>query len=184
MESALRAGDRAPDFTLRDDSGGTVRLSDKLLRGPVVLIWYRGGWCPYCNINLAAFHDALPRLDAYNATVLAISPETVDRAESTREGGGLGFAVLSDQGNAVARAYGLVYTLPAEIVDAFKGKFDLASFNGDSSNTLPLAATYVIAPDGTIAFSYLDHDYTRRAEPRDVIDALQALRLEAIRPEE
>ncbi|QYK47725.1 MAG: redoxin domain-containing protein [Phycisphaeraceae bacterium] len=172
-QSALNAGARAPDFTLSDHAGNPVRLSDLLKQGPVVLTWYRGGWCPYCNIQLRAYQDALPDITSLGARLVAISPELPDNSLTTREKNALEFTVLSDTGSTVARAYGLSYKVPDAVADAFKGMIDLPSINGDDSWELPLAATYVISPDGTIAYAFLSADYRERAEPQAIIDALR-----------
>jgi len=175
MESALKAGDKAPDFTLTDHAGASVRLADLLAQGPVVLTWYRGGWCPYCNIQLRAYQESLPDITALGARLVAISPELPDNSLSTREKNGLEFTVLSDTGSAVARAYGVSYRLPDSLIEAFKGRLDIPAQNGDDSWELPLGATYVIARDGTIAYAFISADYRERAEPDAIIEALRRL---------
>ncbi len=175
IDKALKVGDRAPEFALPDATGKTVKLSELLARGPVVVTWYRGGWCPYCNIALRGFHKSLPEIRAAGANLVAISPETPDNSMSTAEKNHLDFAVLSDRGNKVARAYGVAYKIPEVIADQFKGRLDLAKHNGDDSGELPLGATYVIDRDGVIRFAFVDADYRKRAEPSDVVAALRGL---------
>ncbi|MEM9167294.1 MAG: peroxiredoxin-like family protein [Planctomycetota bacterium] len=173
--SALNIGDSAPAFELPNATGDTTALTQLLEAGPVVVTFYRGGWCPYCNIQLRAYQQRLSEIQTLGASLVAISPEVPDESLSTREKNALGFHVLSDAGNAVADAFGVRYRLPDELVDAFSGRFDLEQYNGDGSWTLPLAATYVIDREGVIRWTYLSADYRERAEPQAIIDALSAL---------
>ncbi len=172
-ESSVKVGQAAPDFSLPNADGKTVKLSDLLKDGPVVLTWYRGGWCPYCNMQLHAYQEILPDLKAAKASLVAISPETPDNSLSTKEKNALEFFVLSDSGNAVAKRYGIAYKLPQVVVDQFSGRLDLSKFNGDSSNELPLSATYVIGQDGRVTYRFVDSDYRNRAEPADVLAAVK-----------
>ncbi len=172
-EKALKVGDRAPDFELPDARGKKVKLSDLIARGPVVVTWYRGGWCPYCNIALRGFHKRLPEIRAEGASLVAISPETPDNSLSTAEKDHLEFEVLSDSGNKVAHAYGVAYKIPRVIAEQSKAR--LAKHNGDDSGTLPLGVTYVIDREGIIRYAFVDSDYRKRAEPSDVLAALRGL---------
>jgi peroxiredoxin/YHS domain-containing protein len=173
IASALKVGDTAPDFDLPDARGGTVSLKALRAKGPVVLAWYRGGWCPYCNLELRALQERLADFTAAGATLVAISPQAPDGSLSTAEKNGLAFPVLTDAGNAVARRYGIAYTLPAELQQAFKGKLDLATINANAPDSLPVSATYVVAPDGRILFAHVDADYRTRAEPEEVLKAVR-----------
>lgn len=175
---ALKVGAKAPDFTLNDSRGIPLTLSEALKSGPVVLTWYRGGWCPYCNVQLAAYQGILPQIEELGARLIAVSPELPDKSLTTAEKNGLKFTVLSDPGLKVADAYGLVFKLTPEVERLYAGFFDMKEYNGPDAKTdeLPLAATYVIAGDGTIVYAFLDADYKNRAEPREIIDALDALR--------
>ncbi len=174
-EKALKVGDRAPDFELPNAAGKMVKLSELTARGPVVLTWYRGGWCPYCNIALRGFEKTLPEIRAAGANLVALSPEMPDNSLTTAEKNHLDFEVLSDRGNKVAHAYGVAYKIPKVVADQFKGRLDLAKYNGDDSGELPLGATYVIDRDGVIRYAFVDADYRKRAEPSDVIAALRGL---------
>ncbi len=176
VERAKDVGDRAPGFTLLDHGYRPVSLSGLLEDGPVVLLWYRGGWCPYCNLTLAAYQDHLDEINAQGATLVALSPEVPDRSLSTKEKNELDFVVLSDTNNAVARQYGVVFALTPGVHERYNEAFEFDSYNGNSSGELPLAATYVIDRDGIIRWAFLDADYRERAEPADVVAALRALR--------
>ena len=175
LDKALKVGDKAPDFELPDGSGHLVKLSDQLKGGPVIVTWYRGGWCPYCNIALRGFQKVMPAIKEAGGSMIALSPQTPDRSAKTAADDELGFEVLSDQGNKVARAYGVAYKLPQVVVDQMKGRLDLAKANGDDSNELPLGATYLIDRQGTIRYAFVDGDYRKRAEPAHVLAALRGL---------
>ncbi len=178
LDDAVNVGDKAPGFTLPNATGEDVSLASLLAEGPVVLTWYRGGWCPYCNLTLRAYQQALPALQAAGATFVAISPETPNNSLDTKEKNELAFEVLSDVGNEVAEQYDLDFTLPQDLRILYDENFSLPEFNGDNSYTLPLSATYVIAPDGTVTYAFLDADYRKRAEPAKVVEAVQAINTE------
>ena len=171
---ALRVGDRAPGFRLADARGADVALDDLLARGPVVLVFYRGAWCPYCNLQLAAFQSALADIRAAGAELVAVSPQTPDQSLTIAERHALGFPVLSDVGNAVARDYGLVFTQSEASTAASRQLgIELADFNGDDSNTLPAASTFVIGEDSVIGFASVAGDYRWRIGPDEVLAALR-----------
>jgi peroxiredoxin len=176
LDKALKVGDKAPDFELPNASGKTVKLSALLEKGPVIVTWYRGAWCPYCNIALKGFQNVLPEIKAEGASLVAVSPQTPDNSLSTIEKDGLGFEVLSDKGNKTAHAFGVAYKVPAVVADQMKGRLDLSKFNGDSSNKLPLGATYVVDKKGIIRYAFVDADYRKRAEPSAVVAALKGLK--------
>ena len=175
VNTAKNVGDTAPNFTLTNATGAEVQLKDYLQRGPVVLTWYRGGWCPYCNLTLHRLQAELPNFKAAGANLLALTPELPDKSISTKEKNELEFEVLSDVGNTVAREYGIVFELTPEVAERYQAGFDLHGFNGDESNELPLAATYVIDMDGTIRYAFLDAEYRNRAEPAAILKALKTL---------
>ena len=175
VEGAKNVGDQAPGFTLENHEGESVSLSGLLEQGPVILVWYRGGWCPYCNLTLAAYQQRLDEIRDLGATLVALSPELPDKSLSTAQKSDLQFQVLSDVGNDVAREYGVVFKLTEGVRANYEQAFGLSEFNGDDSGELPLAATYVIDRDGVIRWAFLDADYRNRAEPADVIEALRLL---------
>ena len=177
LDGVLKVGDRVPEFSLPDASGSPVSLADALNGGAGVVTFYRGGWCPYCNLQLKAYQQALPEITALGAQILAVSPQLPDGSLSTAEKNGLKFPVLSDVGNSVARSFGLVYALPEELRAALRsnGKA-LPGVNGDESWELPVPATFVVNTDRRIAFVFVEVDYRRRLGPEELIAALRATR--------
>lgn len=175
-QNALRAGQPAPDFTLPDVTGQRLRLTDCLREGPVVLSFYRGGWCPYCNLELRALQQTLPALQARGARLIAVTPESPDHTAETVREAGLDYSVLTDQHDVVAQQYGLVFTLPESLRPLYaQWGIDLPGRNGDDSYSLPIPATYVIDRDATVRAAFVDVDYTRRMEPAAILAALDAL---------
>ena len=148
-------------------------LSGLLNRGPIVLSFYRGAWCPYCNLELRALQESLPGIEAAGGQMVAISPQLPDNSLSTAEDRELSYEVLSDVGNHTARKYGLVFTLKKELRPIYKEwGADIISVNGDDSFELPVPATFVINNNGIITYSFVDADYTNRLEPAKIIEAL------------
>jgi peroxiredoxin len=175
-DKSLKKGDKAPSFTLPSATGKSVNSSELLKDGPLVVSFYRGGWCPYCNVEFHALQQAFPEMEGLGAKLVAISPQTPDNSLSTYEKHALAFEVLSDVGNRVARDFGLVFALAKEVRPIYKTfSFDIPAHNGDDSFELPIPATYVIAPDGMIVYSFVDADYSHRAEPTDIIEVLRGL---------
>ncbi|MFZ0421792.1 MAG: peroxiredoxin-like family protein [Xanthobacteraceae bacterium] len=172
--SMLKTGDRAPAIVLPNAKGETVDVGALLAKGPVIVTFYRGGWCPYCNLELKAYQEILPQIAAAGAFLVAISPEKPDDSLSTAEKNALTFDVLSDVGQKVGRAFGLVYEFSEELKSAYRGfALDIPARNGTPNEwALPVAATYVINRDGSIIFAYTDADYRDRADPRDVLKVL------------
>ncbi|HEX2856951.1 MAG TPA: peroxiredoxin-like family protein [Propionibacteriaceae bacterium] len=175
-DHALRTGSVAPGFTLPDTSGRQIALGDLVDAGPVVLTFFHGEWSPYCALELRAWESRLSDVIALGASLLAISPQPLAASRETVEKLGLTFPVLSDAGNAVARAYRLAFTVPEGLRDLYAEQgIDLSALTGDPSYTLPFPATYVIDSDGTIAWSYVNADHTLRAEPEDALEVLARL---------
>lgn len=170
----LKRGDRAPLFVLPNARGGTTNLAALLTRGPVIISFYRGGWCPYCNLELRAFQAILPEIKAAGATLVAISPEKPDDTLSTADKNGLAFEVLSDVGQHVGRAFGLAYEFTTELKRAYEQfGHDIPAKNGTPGEwALPVPATYVIDRDRTVIYAHTDVDYRDRADPVDVLKVL------------
>jgi peroxiredoxin len=180
-ERAAKVGQKAPAFLLRDSEGNEVSSAELLSRGPLALTFYRGVWCPYCNMDLQALEAARPELEKYGVTLLAISPQTAANSRRSKRENNLSFPILSDPGNEVAAAFGLRYKLPDYLIDLYRNGFknDLAIVNGDPSWTLPMPARFVIAKDGTILYAEVNPDYTRRPDPQELIPALRKLQAAA-----
>ncbi|WP_406206444.1 AhpC/TSA family protein [Streptomyces sp. NBC_01017] len=175
-DHALTVGAQAPRFTLPTATGQTLSLDDLLAEGPVVLTFYRGAWCPYCNIALRALQQHHDAITARGARLVAVSPQIPDESLSLTEKHSLAFDVLSDVGSDTAKQYGLAFDLPDDLAAVYdKLGFDLQRVNGGHPRMLPLPATYVIDRDGVIRWAFADTDYTRRAEPADILAALDAL---------
>jgi peroxiredoxin len=173
---APQVGDQAPDFELRDAVGDPVRLSALLSQGPVVLIFYRGAWCPYCNVQLRTFQARLAELEQQGASLVAVSPQTPDHALSMAEKNELAFPVLSDPGAAVIRRYGLVYTVDQPLRGLLEAAgVDVSESNGDADWVLPAPATFVIDRAGRVRYAHVRGDWTERAEPADVLAVLARL---------
>ncbi|MGJ8744838.1 peroxiredoxin-like family protein [Polaribacter sp.] len=176
LKHALNIGDKAPNFTLNNTLNKPVSLYTELEKGPVVLTWYRGGWCPYCNITLHYLQEKLPEFEQAGATLLAVTPELPDNSLSTSEKNNLKFDVLSDVGNTIGKKYGVVFTLTDEVAAIYEAGFGLSEKNGDNSNELPLAATYVVDTNGIIQYAFLNADYRERAEPLEILASLKKLK--------
>ncbi|MCL5128899.1 peroxiredoxin-like family protein [Algibacter sp. L4_22] len=176
LDKALNVGDKAPNFILNNALNQPVSLYNTLENGPVVLTWYRGGWCPYCNITLHHLQENLPEFKKAGATLLALTPELPDNSLNTSEKNNLEFSVLSDIGNTIGKTYGVVFELTKEVASIYQNGFGLNEKNGDNSNELPLAATYVIDKNGIIQYAFLDADYKERAESKEILSVLNKLK--------
>jgi peroxiredoxin len=171
---ALGAGDTAPSFVLNDADGNPVDASALLRQGPLVVSFYRGVWCPYCNLELQALQEALPAFRALGAQLVAISPQNTVNSRKSIRTHGLDFPILSDPGNETAAAFGLRFALPPDLVDLYKSlKNDLPAFNGDTSWTLPMPGRFVVGQDGVIRYAEVNPDYTHRPEPADMLAVLR-----------
>jgi peroxiredoxin len=175
---ALKAGDRAPLFVLKDPDGKQVSAAELLVRGPLVVSFYRGVWCPYCNIELQALQETLPSFHRMGATLVAISPQNTANSRKATRTNGAEFPILSDPGNKIAAAFGLRFRLPEYLIEIYKSlKTDLPAFNGDMSWTLPMPARFVIGQDRVIRYAEVNVDYTRRPDPVDMLPALRNTRI-------
>lgn len=173
--SALQVGDHAPDVTLPDALGRPVRLAQQWRDGPLVVVFYRGGWCPYCNLELRAWQRQLDALRELGGRLAAISPQTPDDSLDTAQKNALAFDVLSDSSLAAAQGFGVAFEMPPDLVALYRGVgHDLPQRNGNGRWALPVPATYVVGTDGRILYAHVEADYRQRAEPADVIAALRA----------
>ncbi|KGK29031.1 peroxiredoxin-like family protein [Cellulophaga sp. E6(2014)] len=171
--NALQVGETAINFTLPNALGKKITLYDELENGPVILMWYRGGWCPYCNMQLHYMQEMLPEFKKLGASLLAITPETPDNSISTKEKNDLEFEVLSDLDNKVGYEYKVVFKLTEDVKEIYENGFELSKFNGNDKGELPLAATYIIGQNKVIQYAFLDADYRNRAEPQDLLEHLK-----------
>jgi peroxiredoxin len=172
----LQVGDLAPDFALINAVGETVQLRDRLAQGPVILTFYRGGWCPYCNLELRAYQQVLPQIRELGTSLIAISPQTPDASLTTAEKNSLEFDVLSDIGSKVAQAYSIAFELPNYLQQLYTELgHPLPASNGTQDWQLPIPATFVIASSGQIVLAHVDTDYRDRLEPEEAINALKQI---------
>jgi len=176
LSGVPKEGDTLPEFTLPNQLNSPLSLSQLRANGPVLIVFYRGGWCPYCNLELRAYQAALDRINAAGAMLVAITPELADESLNTIEKNELGFQVLTDENASYARQLGLVHTLPEELRPIYDGfGIDLQKHNGKGQFDLPLPATYIVDTDGIIVKAFVDVDYTQRMEPEQAIVALEAM---------
>lgn len=175
-ENAKNKDDIFPAFNLPNADNETRSLRDFLSNGPLVVSFYRGAWCPYCNLEINALQKRLPDITAAGAQLVAISPQLPDKSVDQIKNSHLSFEVLSDVGNYLAKECGLVFTLPESlrpIYDAWE--IDIPDHNGDRSFELPIPATYIIDTDGKVRYAFVDMDYTKRLEPDIIIEQLKSL---------
>jgi peroxiredoxin len=171
---ALKKGDTMPDFTLPGADGKPVSSKQLREKNNLIVTFYRGGWCPFCSLQLRDLQKHLLDIQMAGGHVVAISPQTPDGSLSTTQKQGLGFDVLSDSGNKTAKTFGVSYQLPPDLVALYKQfGLDLAQINGSKEWELPLAATYVVNKKGKVVYAFVDADYTKRAETLDVIQAVK-----------
>ena len=176
-QRAKKAGDPMPEFTLLDPDGKPVSSRELLARGPLVISFYRGVWCPYCNLELKALQEALPEIAARGASLVAISPQTAANSRKSQRDNKLEFPILSDVKSEVANAFGIRFALPDYLAETYKGfGNDLAVVNDDPAWVLPMPARYVIGSDGIIAYSEVNPDYTQRPDPSELLPVLDRLR--------
>lgn len=173
---ATGIGSRIPLPVLEGLDGTPLALADLVSGRPAILVFYRGGWCPYCNVTLQAYAKALPQIEAAGGAIVAITPELAENAAETAERNAVGFPIAIDRGNAFARSLGLVFALPEGLRPLYREiGIDLSLHNGDDSHELPIPATYVIDRDAVIRWAFVEADFTQRADPAEAVGALQAI---------
>ncbi len=172
-KTALNVGGKMPEFTLSDATGKSVSSNDLLKQGNLVIVFYRGAWCPYCNKYLHKLQENLSEIKANGGNLVAISVENPDTSMTVSKKNELSFSVLSDPKFSVARKFGIVYELPKETNEKYKGYgIDLMKNNGTEKPELPLSTTYVVDSKGNIVYAWLEPDYSKRAEPADILKIL------------
>jgi peroxiredoxin len=176
--AAIKVGDKMDSFTLRNAIGKPVTLDELVAAGPVVIVFYRGGWCPYCNLALRTYQQhLLPRLKDLDATLVAISPQTHDQSLSTAQKAALEFEVLSDPGSRVAERIGIAFDQPSSVLAAQRHLgLDVAAVNDEASTTLPMPTVVIFDTDRIARFVDVQPDYTARTEVAEILDALAAMR--------
>lgn len=176
VQNALKVGDKMPEFSLDDSDGKAVSSSELLREGNLVVVFYRGAWCPYCNLHLKKLQENLASIKSQNANVVAISIEIPVRSKMVAGKNKVEFTVLSDPQLLVARKFGIVYDLPAETNKLYKANgLDLERYNQTKRVELPLAATYIVNREGEIVYAFVEPDYKKRAEPSEIIETLSKI---------
>lgn len=178
VDIGLKVGVMAPDFTALTYEGKEVTLSNYYQDGPVVLIFYRGAWCPYCNIHLKSFQTHLNEFKQLGATVLAVSVDKPEYGASTVKAEGLGFDVISDSQAEILKAYHVVFQVPDELAQKYLNEYhlDLEAHSGRKDHVIAVPATYVIDQTGEIIFAYANEDYKVRTKPEEVLEVLKNLK--------
>ena len=175
-EEAINVGDAFPTFNLPDSSGHSHSLAELIQKGPLIISFFRGGWCPYCVLELKALRNIVNDLPALNATLIAITPEKLANIADTVSQNELNFVVVSDQNNVLAKQCGLVFTVPDDLLAEYKTLgIDINSNNGEEKAELPIPATYIVDQQGKIRFAFVEEDYISRAEPSDLLTVLKSL---------
>ena len=173
----IKVGEKAPDFVLNNAFGKSVSLKDKLKEGPVVLVFYRGAWCPFCNMHLHALQENLSEFKKYGAQLITITPQTPDKSAAQLKEKGYPFEVLSDLDSKVMKDYKLYFELPADLVEVYKKHgLDIEAFNGKDRNVLPVPGSFVIDTNMIVRAMHADTDYKERMEPSAIIDALKKMK--------
>ncbi len=174
--AVLRAGDPMPDFVLPNAEGELVFSGDLLARGPLVICFFRGDWCPFCNATLRSLEELLPAIEAAGATLVALSPDAAGHAAETTRALGLGYDVLTDIDNATGLRFGAVYRVPESYRAALLSYgIDLAQRHGDADWLLPLPATFIAGPDGILRHAQASGDVTVRTEPEAILAMLRRM---------
>lgn len=176
IEAAPKAGGKLKDFTLPNHRGEKSSLASLREKGPVIVTFYRGGWCPYCNLELHAYQAVLQDIKAAGATLVAITPELPDESLTTSERHALEFEVLTDENSDFAREIGLVFTIDEKVRPIYESfGINIEKHNGKGQFDVPFAATFVVDVDGTVTYAFVEADYTLRADPVDVLKEVESL---------
>jgi peroxiredoxin len=175
-EPGIKVGQKAPGFILNNAFGKPISLNAKLKEGPVVLVFYRGAWCPFCNMHLHVLQESLPELKKYGAQLITITPQTPDKSVEQFKEKGNPFEVLSDLNSNVMKDYNLYFELPADLVEVYKKHgLDVEAYNGTGRAVLPIPGSFVIDTDGIVRAMHADVDYKARMEPSAIVNALRII---------
>ena len=176
-KNAIKIGEKAPSFELPNPEGKLLSLDTLLEKGPIVITFYRGDWCPYCNLQLRALQARLPEIEALDATLVAISPQVPDGSLTKSEISEMDFIVLSDQDAKVATQFGVAWKVPEFLAEHMRvgRKLDLDEINNGNGSILPIPATFILGQDGVVKWNYVNVDYRTRSEPEEIIEILKKL---------
>ena len=171
----IKVGEKAPNFTLNNPFGKKITLDEELKKGPVILVFYRGAWCPFCNMHLHALQESMPMFEKYNAQLIAVTPQNPEKSEEQITKDKYSFEVLSDLDSQVIKEYNLYYKITENLVTVLKGLgFDVEAHNGKGRHELPVPGTFVIDQEGIVQAMHAPIDYTLRMEPSDILSALES----------
>ena len=173
--NAIKVGQKAPSFKLPNPEGKLIALETLLEKGPVVVTFYRGDWCPYCNLQLRALQAKLDEIHALGATLVAISPQVPDGSMTTKELSEIEFIVLSDQDATIAAQYGVAWEVPEFLMEHMRvdRKLDLEKINNGNGSILPIPATFILNANGIVTWNYVNVDYRTRSEPDEILEVLK-----------
>jgi peroxiredoxin len=173
MPAGLPTGDQAPLFTGNDQHGKVISLQEQLKKGPVVLVFYRGYWCPYCNRYLKKLEDSLSLITAKGASLVTITPEKPENIGKTIEKTKATYAVVHDEGLQIMKKYAVSYAVDQKTIDQYKQyKIDFTESNGSNGANLPVPAVYVISQEGKIVYRFFNSDYTKRPAIAEIVAAI------------
>lgn len=167
----LKVGDDAPDFEIKNSDGKIVKLSERLANGPVVLCFFRGSWCPYCNMEMQVLTQSLPLFKKLKAQLITVSPQIIEKSKDLKEKFSGAYEILVDADYAIAKSYKVYHEMPEELTALYRDKFklDLEAYNGKGRTALPVAGTFVVSREGKIVAAFCDTDYKKRMEPHDIL---------------
>ncbi|MDX8362676.1 MULTISPECIES: peroxiredoxin-like family protein [Bacillaceae] len=176
IANGLTVGDKARDFTLTNANGNQVNLYEELTKGPIILTFYRGSWCPYCNRQLRAYEEILPDIKKIGGSLIAISPQTPDNSLTIKEKNDLSYEVVSDLKGLTAAKYNVLFDVPPEVKEVYdQFGLDISEYNGGGNWLIPVPSTFMIDETSRIRFSYVNPNYMQRLEPEDLLTALRNL---------
>ena len=173
--NAVNIKSKAPDFTVKSAKGKVVQLASEIQNGPVVILWIQGSWNPYCNIALRYFQAYHAEFKKYGAQLMALTPENLEKIALCKAHNKITFDIFQDKDNAIAKQYGIVYTTNDTLKNALETQYQISKFIGEKQSELPLPAAYIVAPNGKVAFAFLDTDHQKRAEPTDFLRVLRGM---------
>lgn len=172
-DSSISVGDKFPDFSLPNASDKTVALKELLQNGKVIIAFFRGSWCPYCNLELKALQDNLKQIIGKNVTLIAVSPQTSDYSEELKSNHHLEFELLTDKNNALAKQLGITFELQNYVIPTYSSLgIELSEYNENNNNELPVPAVFVIDTNSSIVYKFVDTNYMNRINIQELIEQL------------